>query len=175
MQATTTIGSGTWTADTTRTRAGFTARGLFGAVQGTIPVTAATVEVGADGRPARLRATLAPAAVDTGNARRDKDLRSKRFLKVDDHPVMEVTAARIERRVDGWYADAVVRVAGGEAPLRLSGTLDGAGDGARLRVSGTGRLDIRTVGIRVPGFMVRRHVDITVSAELAHPAGGAIC
>jgi hypothetical protein len=35
-----------------------------------------------------------------------------------------------------------------------------------LQVSGTARLDLRDVGIRVPGFLVRRFVDLSVSAQL---------
>ena len=79
MTTMTTVGAGIWTADLTRTRAGFTARHLFGhRVHGTIAVTSATVEVGPDGQPARFQATLDPASIDTGNARRDADLRGRR-------------------------------------------------------------------------------------------------
>jgi polyisoprenoid-binding protein YceI len=107
-----------------------------------------------------------PAAIDTGNARRDRDLRGKRFLKVDDHPRLEVTAERVEATAAGWAADATLRAAGTQAPLRVEGALAGPAAGARLRVSGSARLDIRTIGIRVPGFMVGRYVEITVTAEL---------
>ncbi|HKD98944.1 MAG TPA: YceI family protein [Micromonosporaceae bacterium] len=167
----TTIDTGTWTVDTTQTTASFTARGLTGAVRGTIPVTAATIEVGNAGRPARLRATLDPAAIDTGNARRDKDLRSGRFLKVDDHPAMEVAADRFEQTGHGWCTDATLRVAGHSTRLHIEGGLEEAAGAARMRLTGTARLDIRTVGIRVPGFMVRRYVEIAVTAELTRPGG----
>jgi polyisoprenoid-binding protein YceI len=163
----TTVGIGTWTADLTRTQAAFAARHFFGqTVHGTIAVTAGTVEVGPDGQPRRLHAALAPATISTGHSRRDADLRGKRFLAAGSYPLMEVAASRISATDGGWHADAVLRVHGCEVPLRIAATLDGPADGARLRVNGTARLDLRAAGIRVPGFLVRRFVDLTVSAEL---------
>lgn len=167
MTTMTTAGAGVWTVDLTCTQAAFAARHLFGqTVRGTIAVTAGTVEVGPDGQPRQLRAALAPASIDTGNTRRDADLRGKRFLAVDSYPLMEVTASRISATAGGWHADAVLRVHGCEVPLCIAATLDGPADEARLRVNGTARLDLRNAGIRVPGFLVRRFVDLTISAEL---------
>jgi polyisoprenoid-binding protein YceI len=183
----TSVAAGTWAVDLARTRAAFAARHLFGqTVHGTIAVTAGTIEVGTDGRPQRFHATLDPASVGTGHARRDKDLRSKRFLAVGAYPLMEVVADRIAATADGWYADAVLRAHGREAPLRIDATLDAALDGALnapldgaldaaldgtatepgLQVSGTARLDLRDLGIRVPGFFVRRFVSLSVTAQL---------
>jgi polyisoprenoid-binding protein YceI len=171
MNTTTSVAAGTWTVDLTRTRAAFTARHFFGsAVHGTIAVTAATIEVGQDGHPRRFHATLDPASIDTGHARRDADLRGKRFLAVDADPLMEVVADRITATADGWRADAVLRGHGGEAPLRIDATLDGVATAPGLRLSGSARLDLRDVGIRVPGFLVRRFVDVSVSAHATRPA-----
>lgn len=161
------LAAGTWTIDIARSRAAFTARGLGHAVKGSIPLTAATVEIDADGRPTRFAARLDPAGIDTGNARRDRDLRGKRFLKVEAHPLMEVVADRIETTTHGWRADSTLRVAGAETPLWLEAVLDGPDTGVRPRVTATASLDLHTVGIRVPGFMVGRWVEITVTAELA--------
>ena len=167
MTTTTTVTAGTWTVDLAHTRAEFAARHLFGStVHGTVGVTAGTIEVGTDGRPVRLHATLDPASIDTGNARRDADLRGKRFLAVDAYPLMEATADRIAATARGWHVDAVLRGRGCEAPVRIDATLEGAATAPRLQVSGTARLDLRDVGIRVPGFLVRRFVDLSVSAQL---------
>ena len=113
MTTMTSVGAGTWTVDLAYTRAAFAARHFFGqTVHGTIAVTAGTIEVGTDGRPQRFHATLDPASIDTGNARRDADLRGKRFLAVGAYPLMEVVADRIAATADGWCADAVLRVHG---------------------------------------------------------------
>jgi polyisoprenoid-binding protein YceI len=167
MNTMTSVAAGTWTVDLTRTRAAFAARHLFGqTVHGTIAVTSGTIEVGEDGCPKRLRAKLDPASIDTGHTRRDSDLRGKRFLAVDSHPLMEVIAGRTAATADGWYADATLRVRGHEAPLHLEATVEGIPTASRLLVSSTARLDLRAAGIRVPRFLVRRFVDLSVSAQL---------
>lgn len=166
MNTMTSVAAGTWTVDLAHTRASFAARHLFGqTVHGTITVTAGTIEVGPDGRPQRLHATLDPASIDTGHARRDSDLRGQRFLTVDSYPLMEVFADRITATADGWFADATLRGHGCDAPLRIDATLEGAAV-HRLQLSGSARLDLRDVGIRVPGFLVRRLVDLSVSVVL---------
>lgn len=160
------VAAGTWTVDA-GTRAGFAARNFgFKTVPGTIAVTAGTVEIGPEGQPLRLSGTFDPASVDTGNARRDKDLRGKHFLKVAAHPLMEVVADHIVPTADGWRADAVLRVAGSETPLWIDGTLDPRSTADRLLVTGTARLDLRAVGIRPPQILVGRWVELTISAQL---------
>lgn len=169
MTATPLIAAGTWTVDIARARAAFVARHLAGmsTVDGTIAVTGGTIDIDAGGHPVRLVATLDPATIDTGNPRRDRDLRGPRFLDVAAAPTMEVVASEFVRTADGWWTDALLRVRGREVTLRLQGrTPDGTPSGQRLSVTGTARLDRRTIGIRVPGFMVGRFVDITVSAQL---------
>jgi polyisoprenoid-binding protein YceI len=171
MSTMTSVAAGTWTIDSAHTQAAFTARHFLGqTVHGTITVTAGTIEVGNDGRPQRFHATLEPASIDTGHARRDADLRGKRFLAVDAYPLMEVTAERIAATADGWRADAVLRGHGCEAPLRIDATLDGTATAARLQLSGSARLDLHDVGIRVPGFMVRRFVDVSISTQATRQA-----
>jgi polyisoprenoid-binding protein YceI len=166
MNTMTSVAAGTWTVDLAHTRASFAARHLFGqTVHGTITVTAGTIEVGPDGRPQRLHATLDPASIDTAHARRDSDLRGQRFLTVDSYPLMEVFADRITATADGWFADATLHAHGCDAPLRIDATLEGAAV-HRLQLSGSARLDLRDVGIRVPGFLVRRLVDLSVSVVL---------
>ena len=167
MTTMTTVGAGIWTADLTRTRAAFAARHLFGqTVHGTIAVTGGTLDVGPDGQPRRFQATLDPASIDTGNARRDADLRGRRFLAAQTHSVMEAAADGIDSTGAGWSADAVLRVRRCEAPLHIDAKLDILPTGARLLVSGTARLDLRDAGIRVPGLLVRRFVDLSFSAQL---------
>ena len=175
MTTATLIGAGVWTVDTAHTRVTFAARHLFGqTVHGTIAVTTGKIDVEPDGCPQRFHATLDPSSIDTGNPRGDRDLRGQRFLRVDVYPLMEVAAARIDATGGGWRAEAVLRARGHEAPVRVEAALDGPAAGPRLQVSGTTRLDLRAVGIRVPGFLVRRFVDVSVSAQLTRPPPGRL-
>ena len=167
MTTMTSVGAGIWTADLSRTEAAFAARHLLGqTVHGTIAVTGGTLDVGPDGQPRRFQATLDPASINTGNVRRDADLRGRRFLRAETCPLMEAAADGIEVALDGWRADAVLRVRQCEAPLRIEATLDLHPAEARVLVSGTARLDLREAGIRVPGLIVRRFVDLSFSAQL---------
>jgi hypothetical protein len=59
---------------------------------------------------------------------------------------------------------------GREAPVRIDATLEGAATALRMQVGGTARLDLRDAGIRVPGWLVRRFVDLSVSALLTRQA-----
>jgi polyisoprenoid-binding protein YceI len=113
-----------------------------------------------------LSSTLDPASIDTGNPRRDKDLRGKRFLNVADHPSMAVVADEFELAANGWRARAVLRVAGTESPLWIDCALDEHFNSDALSVTGAARLDRLTAGIRVPRFLVGRWVDVTISARL---------
>ena len=95
------------------------------------------------------------------------------FLDVDEYPLMEVAAARIDPagrglRAGGPSADAGTK----RRSKRSSAALDGPAAGPRLQVSGTARLDLRAVGIRVPGFLVRRFVYVPPSAQLTQPPPG---
>lgn len=179
MTTTTAAAAGTWTVDTPA-QAGFAARN-FGiiVVRGTIAVTAGTVEIGPDGQPTGLSGTLDPTSVDTGNPRRDKDLRGRRFLDLAHHPLMDVVADHIEPTPGGWRARATLRVAGKHTPLWIDGTLDQPPSADHLSVTGTARLDLRAVGIRAPRLLVGRRVDITISARLRRrtpaPRTGLAC
>ncbi len=171
MTTMTSVAAGIWTVDPAHTRAEFAAGHLFRrTVHGTIAVTAGTIEVGPDGQPQRFHAALDPASIDTGHARRDGDLRGKRFLAVDAYPAMEIVAERIEATAGGWRADAMLRGRGCEAPLRIDATLDGAATallpaGERHGAAGPARCG--HPGTRIPDPPVRR----PVSFGAAHAVG----
>lgn len=165
MTTMTSLHSGTWTIQTGRAQ--FTARGLFGhAVVGTIDVVDGTIEIDANHHPRHLHVTLNPASLNTGHPRRDKDLRGKRFLDVDANPAMSVDADLISLTPHGWHCRATLYVAGTGAPLLIRAELDGTATDSFVRARGTSRLDLREADITVPSLLVRRYVDLTVSAEL---------
>ncbi len=171
MIAMTAAAAGTWTVEAD-TRAGFAVRNFgLNTMRGTVAVTGGTVEIGPDGRPVRLSGTLDPASVDTGNRRRDRDLRGRPFLDVARHPVIEVLAEHVEPDGTGWRARGVLRVRGTQCPLWIAAALDERSTGTLLWVTASARLDLREVGIRVPRFMVGRRVDLTISARLTRSAG----
>lgn len=127
---------------------------------GTVPITDGTFEIGADGRLLAVHGTPHLAAIDTGIAKRDRDLRKRRLLDLDAHPTMTFTSTAIEPADSGWRVTGTLTARGVTTrPTGTASTVDGS-------MTATARLDRGTLGIRVPRFVVGRFVNITVTATL---------
>ena len=111
--------SGRWSADTARTEVSFDARGLFGKMaQGIFPLVSARVDVH-EGK-LEVTATLDAAGLDTNNARRDKDLRGKRFFAVAEHPTLAFRSTDSQVTAEGWVVDGPPVLRGQPCPLTLT-------------------------------------------------------
>ena len=165
--------SGSWTVSDSRTRVTFAVGNLGRTVHGSVACSAGAVEVDASGAPAHAWCELDLNGLATGITRRDADLRKPRFLDIDRHPVMTWRCDRFVPTPDGgWTAEGTLSVRGVSAPLHVTGGPEAAGpDGEWLRVRAHGVLDRTSVGIRAPGFLIGRTVEITVDAWLS-PATG---
>ena len=88
---------GEWAADLAACTASFTVRN-FGLrfVTGKIPLTRASVTVNRSGQPISIRAELDPRGIDTGNRRRDSDLRGARFLAASRWPAITYQASAVQ-------------------------------------------------------------------------------
>lgn len=161
----TTLTDGTWTVRPDAV-ASFTVRklGLF-RVRGGFTVTDGTVTV-AGGHPVAATATLDAASVRSGIAKRDADLAGRRFFHTARHPAIRVRCAGIAPDGDGWRADALLAVAGGEAPITLlvERLPDPAPGTVRVRI--TGVLDRAATPLRGPRWLIGRWVGIQVGASL---------
>lgn len=164
--ATSTLRDGRWSVLPAETTASFTVRklGLI-RVRGTFPVTDGTVTV-AGGQPVSATATLDAASVRTGIAKRDTDLAGRRFFHTGQHPRILVRSTDCAPAGDGWRADAVLTVAGGDAPLELAVTRLPDGAPGTVRVRATGLLDRAATPIGAPRWLVGRWVAIEVEAAL---------
>jgi polyisoprenoid-binding protein YceI len=161
-----TLTPGTWRVEASASTAGFRAGNFRGDVEGTLRVLAGTVEVDPAGAPVRASGRMDARSVETGIARRDKDLRGKSFLYAAEHPVVTWDCDEVTASEDGWTAHGVLRVRGRETALTLRVLmLDGPAD--TLRVRATGGFDRRTLGIRAPRFLVGREVTVGVEAVLS--------
>ncbi|WP_051943009.1 YceI family protein [Streptacidiphilus rugosus] len=165
------LATGSWRLAPEHSTARFTAANfLFRRVPGTIALRTGTAVVGPDGVPCGASAELDPASISTGHERRDGDLRGKRFLRVAHFPAMGFRADRVEPQTDGTLlVRGRLTVADTTAPLDLTAIAHPASTQGRRSVTATGRLDLRTVGIRVPAFLVGRMIDISVDATLLAP------
>jgi polyisoprenoid-binding protein YceI len=150
--------------DVTRTVASFDARSWHGPVHGTVPVLSGDVTVDGAGAPLAVSAELDLAGLDTGNGRRDKDLRGRRFFDTAKHPVMRFETSSVERSERGWDVAGTLAIAGTLCPLTLRFTAagDADADGFAAEVS----IDPRDVGVRAPRFLIRKVVTLRITAHL---------
>ena len=163
---TATLTDGRWTVRPDEAVASFTVRklGLI-RVRGGFTVTDATVIV-AHGRPVAAAAALDAASVRTGNAKRDKDLAGRRFFRAAEHPRIGLRCDTVVPDGDGWRADAVLTVAGDDAPLELRAVrLPDPAPGV-VQVRATGVLDRAATPLRAPRWLIGRQVSVQVDATL---------
>ena len=164
------LASGTWTVDTASSTAEFRARDVLRkTVVGTLPVLSGSVQVSPAGEPVQVAAALDLAGVETGNARRDSDLRGRRFFHVERGATLCVTAGPARRDGDGrWLLSGELVLHEVRCPVELTAELVSlAGDRAVVRA--TTSLDRRDAGIDVPQLLVGRQVDVIVDAVLRAP------
>jgi polyisoprenoid-binding protein YceI len=86
------LAEGRWVVDVASSAAAFHIGNLGRTVTGTVPFIEGSVDVGADGLPSAITGSLNLGAIDTGNARRDPDLRKPELLDLDHHPTMTFAA-----------------------------------------------------------------------------------
>jgi polyisoprenoid-binding protein YceI len=158
---------GRWTVDVTHSTATFRVGNLGHTVTGTVPILDGAVEVDADGRPTVITGSLDLGSIDTGNARRDKDLRKPRLLDLDRHPVMTFAAESVTTSPDGWSVTGRLTARGSE--VGVTGGVDISTRDGSVTLTAHTRLDRRAIGVRAPRFMIGHQVEITVSATI-HPA-----
>jgi polyisoprenoid-binding protein YceI len=135
--ATALTGPSRWTLDAARSSVTLRHKTMWGlaTVRGAFGDLAGQAEVGADGS-VRGRLEIGAASLDTGNAKRDKHLRSADFFNADRHP--HIVAALQRADVAGGTGDAGDRVtvtgqltvAGITRPLAFTATLAEVTDSA---------------------------------------------
>lgn len=161
---------GTWTVQPGRTRAAFAVRACgLKVVRGAIPVRDGLVRVSPRGVVTLIRADLDLGALDTGNSRRDADLRKPHLLDSAAASSMTFVATAIRRQATGWIAQGERRLGSMSCPLDLVIGPISAADGTTVRVRATGVLDRTPLGIRASRFVIGRLVAITIDARLDPP------
>ncbi|MGW5707360.1 YceI family protein [Amycolatopsis japonica] len=168
MTAGTSARVGTWTVLADRTSATFTVRNFgFRVVHGSIPVSLGSVRVSADG--VVVEAALDLDKIDTGNAKRDADLRKPGLLAIDAQPVLTFAADRVDEGPDGWTVEGALGARGESCSLTVTATgpVDN-GDGT-WRVLAGAVFDRRAIGLRAPRFLIGREITIALDVVLAPP------
>jgi polyisoprenoid-binding protein YceI len=144
---------------------GFAARN-FGlkTVRGTVPLHEAWVDVDEHGRPMAVHAELDLAGLDTGNTRRDRDLRKPHLLSTEKFRTVTFTGRAGEPDEDGWQVPGRLAARGTEIDVVLATTIASRTD--QVSVHATTQFDRRDLGVRAPRVMIGRIITVTIDAVL---------
>lgn len=162
------IRPGTYTIDPTRSTVRFTATHVFGLkpVDGTMAVRGGTVMVADEARRSTVSAEIDAASWKTDDAKRDRDVRGKKFLDVDGHPAIGFRSTHLVRSGSGWQIAGVLSVRGGSAEIALDLTgMEATADGYRFVA--TARVDRLAAGIRTGRAIIGRYIDVTCTVCVA--------
>ena len=165
---------GEWAADLAACTASFTVRN-FGLrfVTGKIPLTRASVTVDRSGQPVSIRAELDPRGINTGNRRRDSDLRGARFLAAGRWPAITYQASAVQASGAGWTIDGTLTVKDSHCPVRLNVSGPDVPDdpAAPVNLRATARLDRRSAGVNAaPAFLIGHTILLSLAVRLRPPA-----
>jgi polyisoprenoid-binding protein YceI len=160
-----TIAAGTYAIDTAASSVTFEARHIFGLapVQCSFAIRDGSIRIAADPVESTVDATLDAGSFATDKPKRDKDVRSKRFLDVATYP--DITFAGTIRGTDadgGWQLVGNLRVRDTTSPVafRVTDIVPGAASG--FRATATATVDRVTAGVRARGPVAKR-VDVRLA------------
>jgi polyisoprenoid-binding protein YceI len=138
-------------------------------VHGQLPVLEAWVDVDASGRPTAVHATLDLAGLDTGNARRDRDLRAPRLLDTAKYPTVTFDAAAPTQVGETeWTVAGRLTGRATAADLTLQVRVAPPRDG-QVGVHAVTELDRCALGVTAPRLLIGRRVAICVDATFTAP------
>jgi len=141
-----TAASTLWRVDPEQTVVDFAVQSFWGliTVRGRFDRFDGWYEVGLDG--ASIELTIDAHSLDTGNATRDRHLRSADFFHVAEHPLVRFTSTRIRDTGDGTLrVEGSLEAAGTAIPLAFDAKVRRIGD--ELEVEAATAIDLRDAGM----------------------------
>lgn len=156
--------AGPYRLDPARSSVAFRTRHLFGLgrVAGTLQLVAGELVVDPMPPHASVSVTLDAASFDTGNDRRDRDVREVKFLDTVRHPRITFHADELRQEGGGWTLAGQLTVRGVSRPVTLAiGSVERSGRGFRAHASA--RVDRYAFGITAAKGMAARFLDVEVT------------
>ncbi|MFJ4002556.1 YceI family protein [Streptomyces sp. NPDC090023] len=162
---TTTPRLGRYVIDPARSSITFTTRHVFQLlpVRGTFTIRDGTVDVAEPLAASRLRVEIDAASFSTGNDRRDREVRSAKFLDTDRHPLITFAA----ERVDATQVSGTLTACGISRPASLSVVRSEVRAGS-FTVRATTRVDRTEFGVTASPGMAGRRLDLTLEVTCVH-------
>ena len=165
-----TLQTGRWQLQTAVSSARFTVSNLgVRTVHGQLPIREAWVDVDQAGRPISVAATLELDRIDTGNRRRDADLRKPNLLDLERYPLLMFTADSILPGVSGWVVAGTLAGRGREVPLELTAQITARGEDGPVTIEADAVLDRRALAVRAPRLMIGAVLRVHLQAVFSVP------
>jgi polyisoprenoid-binding protein YceI len=158
------IRPGTYTIDPARSAVRFTATHVLGLkpVHGTMTVRSGTVMVAEEPRRSTVSAEIDAASWTSDDDRRNRDVRGRKFLDAERHPVIGFRSTRLTGGADGWEIAGVLSVRGGSCEVTLLlGDAGATADGYRFVA--TTRVDRIAAGVTGGRAVIGRHLDVALT------------
>jgi polyisoprenoid-binding protein YceI len=155
-----------WSVDPRNSSVTFAVKTFWGAmtVRGSFDRFDGTYEIGPDGT--KIALTVDADSIDTGNAKRDKHLRTEDFFHLEAHPQVTFISTRVRNAGDGMLlVEGNLEAAGQVVPIEFAATVQKAGGG--LEISTTTDVDFAQFGMSSGQFgMIRPPATLSVTAHL---------
>jgi len=174
----------TWRVDSSHSSAGFSVRHMMVAtVRGTLgPISGAVEYDGKDVTSIRADVTIDVTKINTGNERRDNDLRAADFFDVARHPTITFKSKRVQPGGEGRFSlvgDLTMRGVTKEVTLDVDGPSPAVKDpkgGLKIGATATTKLNRRDFGLNYnnlieAGPVVGDELTVTIDLELNKAAG----
>jgi polyisoprenoid-binding protein YceI len=161
-----------WSVERDETSVAFAVKTFWGlsTVRGHFDRFGGSYEVGPNG--AKIELTIDADSLDTGNATRDKHLRSTDFFSVAGHPEVHFASTRVRDAGDGTlHVEGDLEAAGRVVPLEFDATVKQVHD--VLEVEATTTIDQQRLGMSSGQLaMIRRPATLHIKALLKGDAEG---
>ncbi|MFC7726977.1 YceI family protein [Nocardioides sp. GCM10028917] len=158
--------SGIYRVDPQKSRVRYTGKHMLGlgTVHATFSVREGELRIGDDGQTLSTKVTVDAASFLSGSSKRDRDVRSRGLLDVEQYPDITFASESIRRTPEGWLVPGTV-TAHGHA-VRIDVRVDRlTTDASELHVHGWARgLDRTAFGITGSRGLVGRHLDLEIEA-----------
>ena len=153
--------TGTYAIDPARTQVAFGIQELWHTVTGTFACSGGRVVVADRLEDCAVEAHLDAASFTTDKPRRDRDVRSRRFLDVATHPEIVFTGSGVRVDASGWVLSGTLHAHGEQAPVDLViESVEPTPDGLRARA--TAQVDRRALGVAAGRGLIGRLLDVTL-------------
>jgi polyisoprenoid-binding protein YceI len=156
-----------WAVDPANTSVDFAVETFWGlmTVRGRFDRFDGSYEAGPNGT--KIELAIDAESLDTGNATRDKHLRSTDFFHVAEHPQLRFTSTRVHHAGDDVLrVEGDLEAAGKVVPLQFDATVEQAGN--LLELEATTTVDQRQLGMSNGRLgMIRRPATLHVKARLS--------